>query len=71
MKSSSEVSTFIRWLKDGLLKNPGKFNDQYQQGYYNGLETVAAYMEERPELLRSINKEVGTRDKDQHPEYFI
>ena len=71
MKESKDVLEFINWIKSGLLKNPGKFNDEYQQGYYNALEMVAAFMEKRPELPRDINKQAKKFDMEQHPEYFL
>lgn len=71
MKSAGATIAFVKWLKDSLLNESGKFSDEYQHGYYNGVETIMAYIEERPELFRDINKEAMKTDVDRFPEHFL
>ena len=60
MKTSEEALAFANWLKTSLVKGDGsdKFSGDYQQGYYNGIEVLAAYLENRPALFRDMDKKV-------------
>jgi len=71
MKSSGATIAFAQWLKESMLKGGGKFSGEYQQGYYNGIEAIVAYIEERPELFRDENKEPMKTDVERYPEYFL
>ena len=73
MKTTEEAVAFAGWLKEGLIKGDGsdKFSGEYQQGYYNGIEILIAYIEERPQLFRGMDKKPMRTDMDKFPEYFL
>ena len=73
MKNAEAAIEFAKWLKEGVLKGDGgdAFSGKYQQGYYNGIEAVIAYIEERPVLFRDVNKKAMQTDLDRFPEHFL
>ena len=73
MKSAENAIEFGNWLKEGFLADDGskEFSGEYQQGYFNGIEVIIAYIEERPQLFRDINKKISQTDRDRFPEHFL
>lgn len=73
MKNAENAIEFIKWLQSGILEGAGKegFTDPYQQGYFNGIESVLAHMEERPALFRDMNKQPIDWDVERFPEHFL
>ena len=73
MKTVESTLIFSNWLKESVLEGDGSdsFTGEYQHGYYNGIEAVMAYIEERPELFRNKDKKAFKTDVDRFPEHFL
>lgn len=50
---------------------PKKDYTNYERGYYNGLETAAAMLDDRPAFLLNMHNEFNKGDIEAYPEYFL
>jgi hypothetical protein len=68
---AEEALKILSAIKYAFTLNPEPFNDDFDHGYYNGLEVAIAAMENRPPLYLTKDKKYHENDKAMYPEYFI
>jgi hypothetical protein len=72
MTELEDVHKALKKYKDLLnSKDKESFENDYNHGFYNGLELALSLLEERPVFYKNLNKQFRKEDMLKYPEYFL
>lgn len=71
MRTSTDIATKLKQIRDMYTAMGTPFNEEYEWGFYNGVEIALALMENRPAFYLDKEGKYNPHDIEKYPEHFL
>lgn len=69
--SKEEVTRKLKQIRDMYTAMGTPFNEDYEWGFYNGVEIALSMIEDRPAFYLDKAGKYNKYDMESYPEYFL
>lgn len=69
--SKEDVTRKLKQIRDMYTAMGTPFNEDYEWGFYNGVEIALSMIEDRPAFYLDKSGKYNKYDMENYPEYFL